>query len=172
MLTDRLKKAIKDYPNFPKKGIIFKDLNPIFSEPDLFQDLIEKMSSDNYLKKADAIVAIDARGFIYGAAIAKNINKPFILARKENKLPGELIKKTYGLEYGEDTLSLQKSALSKFKNFVIVDDLLATGGTAECVINLLLSENKNVLSLNVVVELNFLQGRNKINCPVNSIINY
>ena len=172
MLTNRLKKAIKDYPDFPKKGIIFKDLNPIFSDPDLFQDLIEKMSLDSYLKKADAIVAIDARGFIYGAAIANNINKPFILARKENKLPGELIKKNYGLEYGEDTLSLQKSALSKFKNFVIVDDLLATGGTAECIINLLLSENKNVLSLNVVVELNFLQGRNKINCPVNSIINY
>ena len=166
MLTDKLKNFIKDYPDFPKNGIIFKDLCPILCEPNVFSDLIENMSSKEMYKKTDAIVAIDARGFIFGSAIAYRIKKPLILARKKNKLPGDLIQKDYGLEYGEDSLSMQISSISSFQTFVIVDDLLATGGTAKCIFDLLSSKNKNVLGLNVVVELSALGGKKMLDCPV------
>ncbi len=166
MLTDKLKNFIKDYPDFPKNGIIFKDLCPILCEPNVFSDLIENMSSKEMYKKTDAIVAIDARGFIFGSAIAYRIKKPLILARKKNKLPGDLIQKDYGLEYGEDSLSMQISSISSFQTFVIVDDLLATGGTAKCIFDLLSSKNKNVLGLNVVVELSGLGGKKMLDCPV------
>ena len=166
MFSEKLKSKLKDYPDFPKKGIVFKDICLILSSPDIFNELIENMSKRNIYQNADAIVAIDARGFIFGSAIAYKIKKPLILARKKYKLPGEVISKNYGLEYGEDSLSLQLSSISKFKSFAIVDDLLATGGTAKCIIDLLKTQNKNILGLNVVIELSKLKGRNFLDCQV------
>ena len=98
MLSERLRNSIADYPDFPKKGIIFKDISPIIADPELFCDLIEKISKYQFFNKTDAIIAIDARGFIFGSAIAKKVKKPLLLARKKNKLPGTLIKRKYGLE--------------------------------------------------------------------------
>ena len=95
------------------------------------------MSNYYFFNETDAIIAIDARGFIFGSAIAKTIKKPLILARKKDKLPGLVIQKSYGLEYGKDSLSIQESAISRYHKFVIVDDLLATGGTAKCVCDML-----------------------------------
>ena len=172
MLSKRLKSSIVDYPNFPKEGIIFKDISPILSDPKLFGDLIEKISSNKIFEKTDAIVAIDSRGFIFGSALAKNIEKPLILARKKNKLPGELIQRNYGLEYGEDSLTIQKSSIKNFQKFIIVDDLLATGGTAECVLGMLKEEGKEILALSVVIELLSLEGRNRLNIPVLSEIQF
>ena len=106
MLSERLRNSIKDYPDFPKKGIIFKDISPILTNPELFSDLIDKIAKYSFLKSTDAIVAIDSRGFVFGSALAKIINKPLILARKKNKLPGKVIEKSYGLEYGNDKLSI------------------------------------------------------------------
>lgn len=166
MLTDRLKSYINDYPDFPKKGIIFKDISPILSEPELFSELIKSMSEREIYHKCEAIVAIDSRGFIFGSAIANKIKKPLILARKKNKLPGELIQQDYGLEYGKDSLSIQISAIANYNNFVIIDDLLATGGTAKCVCDLLTSQDKAITGLNVVIELTALKGRNNLNCEV------
>ena len=166
MLSEKLKSKLEDYPDFPKKGIVFKDICPILSSPDIFHELIENMSKRNIYKNAHAIVAIDARGFIFGSAIAYKIKKPLVLARKKYKLPGEVIAKNYGLEYGEDSLSLQLSSISNFKSFVIVDDLLASGGTAKCIIDLLKKQNKEIIGLNVVVELSKLKGRNFLDCPV------
>ena len=166
MLPDKLKSALKDYPDFPKKGIVFKDICPILTNSNLFNELIENMSKRSIYKNADAIVAIDARGFIFGSAIAYKIQKPLVLARKKYKLPGEVISKNYGLEYGEDYLSLQLSSISNFKSFAIVDDLLATGGTAKCLIDLLKTQEKQILGLHVVIELSKLQGRNYIDFPV------
>ena len=166
MLSKRLKLELKNYPDFPKKGIIFKDISPVLSNSELFYDLIQQMSCRSIYKNADAIVAIDATGFIFGSAIAYQNKIPLILARKSNKLPGKVIKKNYDLEYGKDNLSLQISSISKLNSFVIVDDLLATGGTANCIINLLKSQNKKVLGLNVMIELSKLQGRKSLNCPV------
>ena len=172
MLSERLKDSIKDYPDFPKKDIIFKDISPILSDPELFSDLIDKITKYPFFKDTDALIAIDSRGFIFGSVIAKIIKKPLILARKKNKLPGIVIERNYGLEYGNDKLCIQESAISPFKNFVIIDDLLATGGTAKCVIEMLKSEKKNILALSVVIELTFLEGSKNLDIPVYSEVKY
>ena len=172
MLSDRLKNSILDFPDFPKKGIVFKDISPVIADPRLFSDLIDKISSYSVFNDSDAIVAIDARGFIFGSAIAKNIKKPLVLARKKNKLPGKLIQGDYGLEYGSDTLSIQESAINSLQKFVLVDDLLATGGTAKCVCDLLKNREKEVLALTVVVELSSLKGSENIGIPVYSEVKF
>lgn len=166
MLSERLKTAIKDYPNFPKEGILFKDLSPVLSDPILFSELISKMSKNLYLNQCDAIIAIDARGFIYASAIAHTIKKPMILARKKNKLPGKVIQESYGLEYGQDCIEIQEDAIKNFKTFVIVDDLLATGGTVSSVSKILQREQKTILALSVVIELSELNGSKMFNFPV------
>ena len=170
MLSERLKNTIKDYPDFPKKGIIFKDISPVIADPDLFSDLIDKISSYPFCKETDAIVAIDARGFIFGSSVAKVIKKPLILARKKNKLPGSLIEASYGLEYGKDSLSIQKDSIELFNKFVIFDDLLATGGTVKCVGSLVKKFDKGITGLSTVVELKELDGRSKLDFPVESIL--
>lgn len=172
MLSERLKNSIKDYPGFPKKGIVFRDINPILTDSELFSDLIDKIAKYSFFEKTDAIIAIDARGFIFGSAIAKIIKKPLVLARKKDKLPGLVIEKSYGLEYGNDKLSIQESAISPFKKFVIIDDLLATGGTAKCVIDMLKIKKKDIIALAVIVELTSLGGAKKIGIPVYSEVKY
>ena len=130
------------------------------------------MSSYSFYKKADAIIAIDARGFLFGSAIGLKLSKPILLARKPGKLPGELLQKEYKLEYGTNSLTIQKSALEIGSNFVIVDDLLATGGTVNCVNQILVDNGKNVTGLSVVVELDDLRARSKLSFPVESIMHY
>ena len=167
-----LQDLIEDYPDFPTKGIVFKDILPILKEPNTFKDLINKMSAWHPFKTCDAIVAIDARGFIFGSSIALTLAKPLILARKKGKLPGNILEKSYKLEYGENNLCIQSKSIENYKNFVIVDDLLATGGTVECVANILRSEGKEILGLSVVVELKDLNGKSKFNFPVDNQIEY
>ena len=130
------------------------------------------MSSSQIVKNAEAIISIDARGFIFGSAISLQASKPMIVARKPGKLPGELLEKNYNLEYGKNSLSIQKKALKKFNSYVIVDDLLATGGTVDCVSKILIGNNKSVAGLVVVVELIKLEGRLKLNFPVDSFITF
>ena len=117
------------------------------------------MSSSQIVKKAEAIISIDARGFIFGTAISLLSSKPMIVARKPGKLPGELIEENYSLEYGENTLAIQKKALQKYSSYAIVDDLLATGGTVNCVSKMIRENQKEVTGLLVVVELMELNGR-------------
>ena len=166
----KLEDFIITYKDFPKKGIDFKDVLEILQYPDIFQDLILKMSSNQFLKNAEAIISIDARGFIFGSAIALESSKPMIVARKPGKLPGHLLTREYDLEYGKNSLSIQSNAMKKFNSFVIVDDLLATGGTVNCVSRLLQDRSKEVLGLITVIELSKLKGRSNINFPVESII--
>ena len=168
----KLLKSIDTYRDFPRKGIEFKDVLGIIQEPKIFKELILKMSSSQIIKNAEAIISIDARGFIFGSAISLQASKPMIVARKPGKLPGEVFKKTYTLEYGENSLSIQKKALQKYKSYAIVDDLLATGGTVNCVSKLLESNNKEVVGLLVVVELMKLEGRLKIDFPIESLITF
>ena len=163
---------IETYQDYPKKGIEFKDILGILQEPKIFKELILTMSASQIIKNAEAIISIDARGFIFGSAISLQASKPMIVARKPGKLPGELIKKNYNLEYGENSLSIQKKALDKFNSYAIIDDLLATGGTVNCVSNILESNNKKVSGLLVVVELIKLQGRFKFDFPVESSITF
>ena len=169
---EKLRKLIATYKDYPKKGIEFKDVLGIIQDPQIFKELILKMSSSQMIKNAEAIISIDARGFIFGSAISLQASKPMIVARKPGKLPGELLKKEYTLEYGKNSLSIQKRALKKYKSYVIVDDLLATGGTVNCVSNLVETNNKEVVGVLVVVELMNLEGRKKLNSPIESFIKF
>ena len=168
----KLIELIETYKDFPNKGIEFKDVLGITQEPKIFKELILKMASSEIIKNAEAIISIDARGFIFGSAISLQASKPMIVARKPGKLPGELFKEDYSLEYGKNSLSIQKKALQKYKSFAIVDDLLATGGTANCVSKLLMSNQKEIEGFLVVVELKKLEGRLKLNFPIESIITF
>ena len=161
---------ILTYKDFPKDGVDFKDVLEILQYPDIFKDLILKMSSNQLLKNAEAIISIDARGFIFGSAVALESCKPMLVARKPGKLPGRILTREYDLEYGKNSLSIQSNALKKFNSFVIVDDLLATGGTVNCVSRLLKDQKKEVIGLITVVELNELGGRIKLEFPVESMI--
>ena len=171
-MKEKLEPLISTYNDFPKKGIAFKDVLAIVQDPAVFRELIIKMASSNIIKNAAAIISIDARGFIFGSAIALQASKPMIVARKPGKLPGEIIKQSYSLEYGENSLSIQKSALNKYDSYAIVDDLLATGGTVNCVSNILQKNEKKILGLLTVVELCQLKGRSKCDFPVESFISF
>jgi len=164
----KLIELIESYKDFPNKGIEFKDVLGITQEPNIFKELILKMASSEIIKNAEAIISIDARGFIFGSAISFQASKPMIVARKPGKLPGELFKEDYNLEYGENSLYVQKKALQKYNSYAIVDDLLATGGTVNCVSKLLETNQKEVAGLLIVVELGKLGGRSKFNFPVES----
>ena len=167
---EKLESLIKTYYDFPKKGIAFKDILGIIQDPEVFRELIFKMSSNHVIKNSEAIISIEARGFIFGSAISLQACKPMIVARKPGKLPGDLIQENYNLEYGKSSLSIQKEALNKFSSYVIVDDLLATGGTVNCVANLIEKNGREVCGLVTVVELMELNGRSKFDFPVESIL--
>jgi len=171
-MKNKLELAIDSYKNFPQEGIVFRDVLPILRSPDIFSELINNMSSSNILKNSDAIIAIDARGFIFGSAISFNLSKPLVVARKPGKLPGEIISKSYNLEYGSNSLSIQEKSLSDYQTFFIIDDLLATGGTVNCVKNILNSKGKKITGLSVVIELKDLNAKSKFNFPVESQIIY
>ena len=172
MFLDELKRLIGRYDDFPQKGIIFRDILPVLRNPRVFGELINHMSKQTPYKEADAILAIDARGFIFGSAIAKTLSMPLVLARKPGKLPGTVRTSEYNLEYGSNSLSIQEEAVQEFKSFVIVDDLLATGGTVECVKNLLNDFDKKITGLSVVIELNELNARNKFDFDIFSLVQY
>jgi len=161
---------ITNYADYPQKGITFKDLLGILREPKIFKGLIERMASSQEIQNSDAILAIEARGFIFGSAIALHSGKPMVVARKPNKLPGELIMKKYELEYGTNFLAIQRKSIEKYHKFNIVDDLLATGGTAKCVSDLLLSVGKEIVGYSMVIELKDLKGRKNLVSPVRSQI--
>jgi len=169
---DQLKSLISSHRNFPKKGIVFRDVLDILQEPAIFKKLIKNMSNVDFLLESDAIISIDARGFIFGSAMALYTSKPLIFARKPGKLPGELVSKSYKLEYGKNSLSIQKKNLEKFNSFVIVDDLLATGGTVNCVYEILKSLNKEINGLSVVVELEELGARSKLPFKISSQVKF
>ena len=169
-MQEHLKKLINDHIDFPIKGIVFKDILPLLQHPEIFSKVIEEMSMSTIFKNADAILAIDARGFIFGTAISFFLSKPMIVARKPGKLPGDLIEKSYALEYGKNSLAIQKESIKKYKSFAIVDDLLATGGTVRCVAEMLNDSGKEISGLSVFIELGELCGRDKFKFPVESNI--
>ena len=168
----KLKELISTYKDYPQKGIDFKDVLGVIQEPEIFKEVIDKMSSSQIIKNSEAIISVDARGFIFGSAIALQASKPMIVARKPGKLPGELVERSYSLEYGKNSLSIQKKSLKKFNSYAIVDDLLATGGTVNCVSEILESNKKEVVGILVVVELVKLEGKLKIDFPVESSITF
>ncbi len=168
---DHIKKLIKDVSDFPKPGIIFKDITPVLETKNAFQSLIEHLAKHVSLETTK-LVAIESRGFILGSALSVKTGIPFCLVRKKGKLPRPTHSISYELEYGQDQLFIHKDSLKPNDNVLIIDDVLATGGTAHAVENLcLLSDVKSISSL-FFIELDFLSGDQKIKHPHKSLIHY
>ncbi|WP_033161351.1 adenine phosphoribosyltransferase [[Mycoplasma] collis] len=161
---------IKDVKDFPKKGIIFKDISPLLANGEALNYTIEIMSELS--KEADIIIAPDARGFLFGTPVAAKLSKPLIMVRKKGKLPGKVIQKSYDLEYGNNIIELQENMVHKGQKAIIIDDVLATGGTVNAICELLESQGVEVIKILFLMELNSLNGRQKIaKYNVHSLIN-
>jgi adenine phosphoribosyltransferase len=158
---EHLKALIREVPDFPKKGILFYDITTLLKDRVGFATLIDALSEHYLNSQIDAVLAIEARGFIFGPALAYRLNAGFVPIRKPGKLPAETVKWSYELEYGLDTLEIHKDALKPGQKVIIVDDLLATGGTAQACVQLAKSLGAEITGLAFVVELDFLNGRKK-----------
>jgi adenine phosphoribosyltransferase len=157
-----LDKAIRKVPDFPKPGILFYDVTSIFADPEAFQHVLDKMDELYKDTKIDGIIAIESRGFLVGAPFALKRSVPLVLARKSGKLPGDTIAKSYSLEYGEATLEIHKSDLTANKKWLIVDDLIATGGTLEAVAHMVERQGAEVAGIFSIIGLPFLNYMDKI----------
>jgi adenine phosphoribosyltransferase len=173
MSTDDLKRLIKDVPDFPKPGIVFKDITPLLADPDGFKHTVQLLAEHLYVTGSEEILAIESRGFIFGAAVSALMSIPLQLVRKPGKLPRETIGLDYDLEYGTDRVEIHTSALVQGKHYGIVDDLIATGGTAAATVRLAQEHGAVIACCAFVIELNFLQGRQQLNgCRVESLLRY
>jgi adenine phosphoribosyltransferase len=160
--ADKLKAAIRDVPDFPKPGIIFKDITPILSDAALFKAAIDIFCSRHAGKGIDKIAAIDARGFLFAGAMCDRLNVGLVPIRKKGKLPYKTFEQSYDLEYGSATLTIHQDAFKKGDRVVLVDDLLATGGTAAASAKLIEQAGGKVVEIDFLVELAFLNGRAKL----------
>ncbi len=168
-----LKDFIRDVPDFPKEGIIFKDITPLLADPEAFKYAVDQMTQFAQDKGAEAIVGIDSRGFIFGSIIAYKLGIKFIPVRKVGKLPHETISEKYELEYGEAELEIHKDALAAEEKTLIVDDLLATGGTVRATCNLVEKLGAEVCGIAFLINLAFLNGEEKIsNYDILNLITY
>lgn len=159
---DHLKKLIREVPDFPKPGILFYDITTLLKDKTGFATLIDALSQHYMEKSIDLVLGIEARGFIFGPALAYRLNAGFVPVRKPKKLPAETAKVTYQLEYGSDSLEIHKDAIQPKQRVIIVDDLLATGGTCAATVQLVKSLRGQIAGLAFVVELDFLNGREKL----------
>lgn len=170
---EELYKKIRDIPDFPQKGIIFKDITPLIQDPETFKLAIDTLYDRVRDLEIDLVAGIEARGFIFAAPIAYRLNKGLIIVRKPGKLPYRTRSRTYSLEYGTDTVEMHEDAIREGNRVLIIDDLLATGGTVRGVAELIEDMGGIVSGCAFVIELTFLQGRNKLNkYNVLSLITY
>lgn len=168
-----LKEHIRSIPDFPKKGIVFRDITTLLGDAAIFRKSVDMLYDRYKDKKIDAVVCVESRGFIFGSVLAYKLNAAMVPVRKKGKLPYETYSATYELEYGVDTLEIHKDALKEGSNVIIVDDLLATGGTTKAVIELVKKSKAKILETAFVIELEFLNGREKIKeCPIFSLVKY
>jgi adenine phosphoribosyltransferase len=161
-MVEKIKNSIRNVPDFPKEGILYKDITTLCKDPAMFVRTVDLMAHRYLDKDIDVVVGIEARGFIVGAALAYKLGAGVVLVRKPGKLPHDTHKETYELEYGTDTLEVHKDAVDKGQNVVIADDLLATGGTAEAVCKLVEQMGGNIVECSFIVELDDLKGRDKL----------
>jgi len=162
MNLDELKKIIRDVPDFPKKGIIFKDITTLLIDPDALKCGIDLMVKECKKYSIDKVAGIESRGFILGTPIALDLNKGFIPIRKPGKLPADTVSETYELEYGTDTIEIHRDAIKPGEKIVIIDDLLATGGTAKAACSLVEKCGGEVVLVAFLIELSFLKGIEKL----------
>lgn len=159
---DELKNIIRDIPDFPKKGIIFKDITTLLADAVSYQRMVDLLSHRYIGKKIDKVVGVEARGFIIGAALAYKLGAGIVLVRKPGKLPSETFKKSYALEYGTDTLEIHTDAIKKGERVLIADDLLATGGTMSAVVDMVSSMGAELVECCFMAELEFLNGKDRL----------
>lgn len=170
---ERIKRLIRDIPDYPVKGVIFRDLTPLFKDVDAFKVVIEELYDRLKDKNVDIVAAIEARGFIIGAPLAIKFDAGFVPLRKPGKLPWKKRSITYQLEYGEEALEVHEDAVSRGTKVLLIDDLLATGGTASSAAKLLEGMGAEVVGMGFIVELAYLHGRDKISeYDVESLVVY
>jgi adenine phosphoribosyltransferase len=155
-----LRRLIRDVPDFPRRGVVFKDITPLLLDPRGLAECVRSLAERS--ERPEAVVAIESRGFVFGTALALHWRVPLVPARKFGKLPGETVRQVYSLEYGEDTIEIHRNALAKGQRVSVVDDLLATGGTASAVALLVEELGARVDSLLFVIELKGLGGRERL----------
>ncbi len=172
-ITDKLRAAVRDVPDFPKKGIVFKDITPLLGDHALFRASIDLFLERCRGKKIDKIVGIDARGFLFGSTVAYELGLGFVPIRKRGKLPYKTEIATYSLEYGEAEMEMHVDAMLVGEQIVLVDDLLATGGTSAAAANLIRKAGGQLLEAQFLIELEFLHGRKQLEpTPVISFLKY
>ena len=162
MSIEKLKNAIRDVPDFPKPGILFKDITPVLSDASLFKSAVDILAERHLKNRVDVVCAIDARGFLFGAGVAYRLGVGIVPVRKKGKLPYKTIEASYDLEYGTATLQMHKDAIRKGSRVLLVDDLLATGGTAAATANMIEKLGGTIVEIEFLIELAFLKGREKL----------
>ncbi|HEY8990612.1 MAG TPA: adenine phosphoribosyltransferase [Luteolibacter sp.] len=170
---DALRAAVRDVADFPKPGIVFKDITPILADGALFRDAVSRLCDTAGDQRVDKIVGIDARGFIFAAAVADRLGLGFVPVRKKGKLPWKTRQTAYALEYGEAIVELHEDAVRPGERVLLVDDLLATGGTAAAALQLLDGLGAEIAGISFLIELGFLHGREKLHPhPIHSVLRY
>jgi adenine phosphoribosyltransferase len=173
MSTDELAGKVRDVPDFPKQGIVFKDIMPLVADPTTFHGTIQLLADWARPRRPDIILGAEARGFIFGGALAYELGCGFVAARKPGKLPWQTVEATYELEYGTDSLQVHADALGPGQRVIVLDDVLATGGTAKAKVELVETLGGEVVGALFVIELTFLHGREKLaGYDVHSLIAY
>ncbi|MGY6647667.1 adenine phosphoribosyltransferase [Wenyingzhuangia sp. IMCC45574] len=173
-LETKIKSVIRDVPDFPKQGILFKDITPILLQPKLMSEIITALAEQFQETPIDAVAGIESRGYLFGVLLAQKLGVPFIMIRKEGKLPASTLKQSYDLEYGSATIEVHTDAIKENSNVLIHDDLLATGGTAYAAAQLIQQKAK-VAGFSFLIDLSFLNGNEKleiINQNIKSLITY
>ncbi|MEI6083842.1 MAG: adenine phosphoribosyltransferase [Verrucomicrobiota bacterium] len=172
-MYDSLKAAVRDVPDFPIKGILFKDITPILADPKLFRLAVDTIADRHAGSKLKSVVGIDARGFIFAGAVAYKLGIGFVPVRKKGKLPYKTVVTSYTLEYGSETSEMHIDAIAKGDKVIIVDDLLATGGTAMAAAKLVTQLGGQIAEIDFLIELGFLKGRERLkDYPIFSAIQY
>lgn len=167
-----LKSYIHDVPDFPKPGILFRDISPLLASSAAWKSAVDRLAEAVAPHKPDLLAGIESRGFLVTAPLALTMGCGFMMVRKRGKLPGKTIPHTYALEYGEDTIEIQNEAVKPGMRVVVLDDVLATGGTLNAAISLLQKAGADVRSAACIIELKFLEGRKRLPVPFDSLVQY
>ena len=172
---ESVKKIIRDIPDFPKEGIVFKDITPLLADASVFRKIINTLKERYADKQIDKVVGVEARGFIFASALAYALEAGTTMVRKPGKLPYKTYQETYSLEYGTDTVEIHQDAFHPGERIVVIDDVLATGGTIEATLSLIRNnfESVKIVETAFLIELDFLNGRKKLkDTPIHSLIHY
>ena len=165
-----LKQHIRSIPDFPKPGILFYDISTLLSHPRAWRATVERLAGALRPHEPDLLIGIESRGFLVAAPLAYQLGRGFAMVRKMGKLPGATVRFTYDLEYGTDTIEIQEDAITPGQRVVVLDDLVATGGTMQAAIDLVRQRGGDVVAAGCIIELNFLRGRDRIDVPLTSMV--